>query len=115
MGDTKVRLSSGPSTFTRHHGKGRQNPETSALLSQSEISPRGAPQFPVVLKCIASTETRSKSSFYALILTALCSWGLNSNDNVDGDDRSKRHSSKKTSTLHFEIQGDSCVLAHQHD
>jgi hypothetical protein len=34
---------------------GGKTPETSAFLSQSEISPRGAPQFPVVLKRIAST------------------------------------------------------------
>jgi len=33
---------------------GWQTLETSAFLSQSEISPRGAPQFPVVLKRIAS-------------------------------------------------------------
>jgi hypothetical protein len=42
------------SVATRQHGRGWQNPETSAFLSQSEISPRGAPQFPVVLKRIAS-------------------------------------------------------------
>ena len=65
-----MKLSSGPSTSVQPlvSVAGWQNPETSALLSQSEISPRGAPQFPVVLKRVASSEFLSATVFLAVAL-----------------------------------------------
>jgi len=57
------------SVATRQHGRGWQNPETSS---------RGAPQFPVVLKRIASTyPTRSLAHFCrSLLAPYACRWIL---------------------------------------